>query len=263
MLTGLQSETATPWMPPDRPRSARAAPPHLGRDGVLLRDRHLTPCHASRRASRRSGSTSCSDSREVGTVRNHLRLVGRWRVGQVGSTRAGRPWLVLRSGELEATQWNGPVLTLDRRALARIGPDLLAAGSDPVDLAARLRRASPARLLGEVVQDQRLVAGMGNMWMSEALWAARVSPWLPLGAAYDDELLEALRRAQAAMRAAVVGARPRWAVYRRTGRPCRRCGTAILGRGQGDANRTAYWCPGCQRGPADDSGGTGDRRSSA
>ena len=37
-------------------------------------------------------------------------------------------------------------------------------------------------------------------------------------------------------------------VYRRAGRPCPRCGTIVRSRGQGDANRTAYWCPGCQAG---------------
>ena len=50
------------------------------------------------------------------------------------------------------------------------------------------------------------------------------------------------------MRAALDGAGGKRAVYRRAGRPCPRCGTPIRSRGQGDDNRTAYWCPGCQRG---------------
>ena len=85
--------------------------------------------------------------------------------------------------------------------------------------------------------------------MSEALWAVRVSPWLPLaagGEARDEELLEALQWARSSMRASVAGARPPRAVYRRAGRPCGRCGTPIVSRGQGDDNRTAYWCPACQ-----------------
>ena len=84
------------------------------------------------------------------------------------------------------------------------------------------------------------------MWMSEALWAVRLSPWLPLAEASDEELLEALQWARTAMRASVAGARPARAVYRRAGRPCGRCGTPIESRGQGDDNRTAYWCPACQ-----------------
>ena len=122
---------------------------------------------------------------------------GRWRVGPVGSTGAGRPWLVLRGEAIEATQWNGPVLTLDHAPVRRLGPDLLADGSDPAALvrAAPPRRAG-SRPLGEVLQDQRLVAGIGNMWMSETLWAVALSPWLPLAQARDDELRAALEWAR-------------------------------------------------------------------
>ena len=138
------------------------------------------------------------------------------------------------------------MLTLDARPVRRLGPDLLAEGSDPAVLVARLRRAEGARPLGEVFQDQRLVAGIGNMWMSETLWAVRASPWLPLAQSSDEQLERALEWARNAMRASVAGARPARAVYRRAGRPCRRCGTPIESRGQGDDNRTAYWCPACQ-----------------
>ena len=182
------------------------------------------------------------------TVRSHLRMNGRWRVGPAGSTGAGRPWLVLRGDTIEATQWNGPVLTLDLGPVRRLGPDLLAETTDPRALVGVLRRAEATRPLGELLQDQRLVAGIGNMWMSEALWAARLSPWLPVAAASDGELLAVLRSARIAMRASVAGERPARAVYRRAGRPCGRCGTPIASRGQGDHNRTAYWCPACQPG---------------
>jgi hypothetical protein len=96
------------------------------------------------------------------TVRSHLRMNGRWRVGAACAVGSGRPWLVLRAGEIEATQWNGPVLTLDLGPLRRLGPDLLAEGSDPAALVPLLRRTDPGRPLGEVLQDQRLVAGIGN-----------------------------------------------------------------------------------------------------
>jgi endonuclease-8 len=182
------------------------------------------------------------------TLRSHLRLSGRWHVGPVGSTRAGRPWLVLRAGGLEATQWNGPVLSLDQGAVRRLGPDLLADATDPADLVPRLRRTEASRPLGEVLQDQRLVAGVGNRWVSEALWASGLSPWLPVGQASDDDLNAALLWARREMRAAVTGPRPGAEVYGRVGRPCRRCRDVIVARGQGDDNRTAYWCPGCQRG---------------
>ncbi len=180
-------------------------------------------------------------------VRSHLRMSGRWRVEQSPARRAGRPWLVLRAGDLEATQWNGPVLTLDAAPARRVGPDLLADGVELPQIVQRLQREDPRRLLGEVLLDQRVVAGLGNMWMAECLWSARVSPWLPLGRATDAELSEALGWARSEMRAAVSGARPTRAVYRRSPRPCARCGTRIRSGGLGDNNRTAYWCDGCQR----------------
>ena len=178
-------------------------------------------------------------------LRSHLRMNGRWRISRRGTTR-GRPWLVLRGGAWEATQWNGPVLTLERRPLHRLGPDLLADDTDVADVVLCVRRASQARVVGEALVDQRIVAGIGNMWVAEALWQARVSPWSPLGTVTDDELARALAWTQDAMRTAVLSPRGPRAVYRRAGRPCRRCCTAIASRGLGDANRTAYWCPTCQ-----------------
>jgi endonuclease-8 len=116
----------------------------------------------------------------------------------------------------------------------------------------RLRAVDQDRLLGEALLDQHVVAGIGNMWLAEALWASRVSPWSRLGAVTDEELAHALGWARDAMRSAVrAPAGPR-AVYRRAGRPCRRCGTPIASRGLGDANRTAYWCPTCQPTPRAD-----------
>jgi len=184
------------------------------------------------------------------TVRSHLRMSGRWTVGPADPARRGSPWLVLRAGAIEAAQWNGPVLTLETRAVLRLGPDLLADTTDPVALVPRLRRGGAGRPLGEVLQDQRLVAGIGNMWMSEALWQVGLSPWVPLASVDGAELLAALTWARDVMRSAVIGTRPRRSVYRRAGRPCQRCGEIIRARGQGDDNRTAYWCPGCQRGPS-------------
>ena len=184
------------------------------------------------------------------SVHSHLRMSGRWRVDPRGTSRVGRPWLVLRGREWEAVQWNGPVLALAGAGTLRgLGPDLLAEGADLAAAARRLRLAAAGRFLGEALLDQRLVAGVGNMWMAEALHGARLSPWLPVADATDEELLAALAEARERMRASLAGPRPARAVYRRAGRPCPRCGAPVRSRGLGDANRTAYWCPGCQRGP--------------
>jgi endonuclease-8 len=182
-------------------------------------------------------------------LRSHLRMSGRWHVGPRGREWRGRPWLVLRGGAWEATEWNGPILTLEERPVRALGPDLLADSTEVGDVVRRVR-GDPLRLVGEALVDQRVVAGIGNVWLAEALWHVRVSPWRRVEDVSDEELAAALRWAREAMLASVRGARPRRAAYRRLGRPCPRCGTPIESRGLGDANRTAYWCPACQPGVA-------------
>jgi endonuclease VIII len=148
-------------------------------------------------------------------------------------------------------QWNGPVLELHARAVGRLGPDILDPDPDLARMVAGLRRGDQGRAVGDALLDQRLVAGIGNIWRAEALWEARVSPWRPLADVSDAELRSTLAVAHRLMSASVEGGRPPRRVYRRTGRACPRCGTAIRSRPQGEPARTAYWCPGCQRGAGD------------
>jgi endonuclease-8 len=180
------------------------------------------------------------------TLRSHLRMSGRWSVQPRGFPLRGRAWLVLRGVEAEALLFGGPVLELHRRALGALGPDILGSPPEIDAMLRRLRSAEQQRTLGETLQDQRLVAGIGNMWMSETLWRMRLSPWLPLGALAEEQRRAVLETAAAAMRAAVEGRRERKQVHGRAGRLCRRCGGLIRSRGQGEANRSAYWCPACQ-----------------
>jgi endonuclease-8 len=181
-------------------------------------------------------------------LRSHLRMSGSWRVLPADAEVVGRPWLVLRGRERQAVLRGGAVLELTDRATKRLGPDIL--GDPPAFQAmlANLRAADQRREAGEAMLDQRLVAGIGNIWRSEALWRARLSPWVRLGRVTDAELLATLGGASQLMRASVEGHRVERIVYRRAGRPCPRCGAPIASRGQGDDNRIAYWCPGCQRG---------------
>jgi endonuclease-8 len=181
-------------------------------------------------------------------LRSHLRMNGRWRVEQRGSARAGKPWLVLRGAEHEAVLWNGGVLELlDARGAPRLGPDILGEPPDYETMLARLR-SYPEREIGDALLDQRLVAGIGNVWRAEALWEARVSPWRRLDEADDAELRFVLEAAHTLMRASVEGPRPARHVYRRAVRLCPRCGPAIRSAPQGEHARTAYWCAGCQVG---------------
>jgi len=176
-------------------------------------------------------------------LRSHLRMKGRWLVRPTGERPVGGAWLVLRGQALEAVLRHGPVLELSRRpSLGHLGPDIMSSPPDLEAMVARFRGADQGRAVGEALLDQRLVAGIGNMWRAEALFLAGLSPWRRLGDVSNDELERVLGAAAAAMQ----GKRRPRLVYRRAGLPCRRCGATILSRAQGDAARMAYWCRTCQ-----------------
>ena len=181
-------------------------------------------------------------------LRSHLRMKGRWRVFPRESPIFGTPWLVLRGREYVGAMFNGAVLELDHGVARRLGPDILAEPPDFEAMLARLRREQQDSAVGDALLDQRLVAGIGNLWKAESLWRARVSPWRPLGAVTDDDLRGVLEEAHRLMRGRLDGVRGQAQVYRRKRRPCPRCGTAIRSWPQGVGARMAYWCPQCQRG---------------
>ena len=118
----------------------------------------------------------------------------------------------------------------------------------PARFLARLRGDDPTRPIGDALLDQRNVAGIGNIWKAEGCWEAPIDPWRAVGDVSDLELAAVIDGIRPRMQlSGVEGPRtikPR--VYRRTGQPCPRCGTRIRSASQGDANRTTYWCPGCQ-----------------
>ncbi|HYY34310.1 MAG TPA: DNA-formamidopyrimidine glycosylase family protein [Gaiellaceae bacterium] len=177
-------------------------------------------------------------------VRSHLRMHGRWFVQPVGRPVLGSPWLVLRSGEWQAVQRNGPVLELGKRNIARLGPDVMADSPDIDGMLVRFRGSDQSREVGEALLDQHLVAGIGNKWKAEVLFATSLSPWLRLRELSDERLREVLQTASQLMRTPRRGN----LVYRRAGLPCRRCGARIASRPQGENARVAYWCPSCQAG---------------
>jgi endonuclease-8 len=177
-------------------------------------------------------------------LRSHLMMRGRWQVEPVTApTRArGTPWLVLRGDTHRALLWHGPVLEFGRRAVDRLGPDVMAEPLDLAGIVARFRSTDQRRRVAEALVDQRIVAGIGNLWRSEALFAAGLAPLRRLCETSDAELGRVVLSAGAAMRTG----RARRAVYGRGGRPCRRCGTVVLVRRIGDTARAVYWCPTCQ-----------------
>ena len=137
-------------------------------------------------------------------LRSHLRMTGRWRLEPRGAKRVGRPWLVLRGATHEGVLWNGPILELGTGDVARrLGPDVL---DEPLELDAivrNLRATDQTRELGVALLDQRLVAGIGNMWKAEALWDVKLSPWSRLRELSDDELRNGVEAAARLMRGGV------------------------------------------------------------
>jgi endonuclease-8 len=193
------------------------------------------------------------------TLHSHLRMTGSWGVYHRGARWRRSPhraWLILRSGEWEAVQFDGPVLELlsDARTrsnpqLAMLGEDVIGEDFDEALFLARLRADDPTRPIGDALLNQSTVAGIGNLWKAEACFAVGVDPWREAGAVGDEEALALVCFARERMARTVregFSARPR-EVYGRAGRPCPRCGTKIRQRGQGENNRLTFWCPGCQR----------------
>ena len=208
---------------------------------------------------------------------SHLMMWGRWRVFATDveppQDKRVRAWL--RTDKGLAVLYNGPVFEImdrdavdDHHRLTTLGPDVLAAPVDSEEFLARLRAPEVAEMeLGDALLDQRLAAGIGNYLKSEILFTAGLDPFRKVGSLADEERLRLAahiprlaRRAYEYEGVTVAPALARvWAargenwygrthyVYRRTKRPCRRCGAAIQARQQGARKRVTYWCPRCQR----------------
>jgi endonuclease-8 len=192
-------------------------------------------------------------------LHSHLGMTGAWAVYRKGERwRRGphRAWLVIAVEDHDVVQFDGPTLELltaqrvrsDPR-LTALGPDILGEQFDEAEVIRRVRGEDPARGVGDTLLDQRVVAGIGNIWKSESCFGAAVDPWRACAATSDQELLSIVRFARTHMAASArdgFTARPR-GVYNRAGKPCPRCGARTRSAGQGEQNRTTYWCPGCQR----------------
>jgi endonuclease-8 len=192
-------------------------------------------------------------------IHSHLRMTGAWGVYAQGK-RWRRPrrcaWLVLQADGQDIVQFDGPVLELmtegrtrfDQR-LAALGPDVLADELDIEKFLRRLRADDPTRGIGDALLDQTTIAGIGNMWKAEGCWEAGIDPWRAVAHISDAEATEILELVRPRMqRSGELGPRAiESRIYGRAGRPCPRCGTAVRARGQGEDNRTTFWCPGCQR----------------
>ena len=200
-------------------------------------------------------------------LRTHMRMNGSWhryRPGERWRRPAARARVVLEVPGAVAVCFDAPVVELfEQRAealhpsLSALGPDLLDPSFDDADTAEALRRLrDPARAswpISAALLDQRAVAGIGNIWRNETLFAERVDPLAPVGG-LDDATLERLvatARRLLTDSARLAPGRAPVRVYRRAGRPCPRCGTLIRSAPLPvEVPRTTYWCPRCQESEA-------------
>jgi endonuclease VIII len=207
-------------------------------------------------------------------LRTHMRMNGSWHI-----YRPGERWQAPRHAmriAIETAAWVAVAFDVydaelvrdaDRHRhprLAALGPDLLGA-FDADQALARVRRAG-ATPIHEVLLDQRVMAGIGNVYKSELLFLSRLHPDTPADAVDDDAWRTVMALAGELLRANVheasgggvvtyrgmrrttgrMNPTERLWVYGRGGRPCRVCGSAIDSRKDGDDARITYWCARCQ-----------------
>ncbi len=197
-------------------------------------------------------------------LHTHLGMHGSWHVYRKGSRWRRPAWsarFVLETNEAIAVCFDAPLVellsasrTADHPALVRLGPDLLSEEFDRGEAFRRLR-ARAGQEIGAALMDQTVMAGIGNVYKSEVLFICGVNPFAKI-ADLEDAILESivdmarkqmqrnLRPGRRRTRSEISSERV-W-VYRRTGRPCARCGTLILHQKQGEQPRSTYWCPHCQ-----------------
>ena len=199
-------------------------------------------------------------------LHTHMRMSGSWIVHRRGQRWQKSPTaarVVLETAEHVVVCFSAPVVELlDDRAVRRhpvlreLGPDLCLPDVDLDDVAARLERlVNPSRILGEVLLDQRVAAGIGNVYKSEVAFLHRLHPLLPFGRVPTDDRLvlwataaRLLRQNLTTRRRTTVPDAPEgtlW-VYDRTGRPCRVDDTAVVQEPSGRDLRLTWWCPTCQ-----------------
>ncbi|WP_157899779.1 Fpg/Nei family DNA glycosylase [Luteitalea pratensis] len=211
-------------------------------------------------------------------LRTHMLMSGSWHI-----YRAGEAWhrspsaarVVVGTAAFVAVGFAVPVAEFvpasaleQDETIGRLGPDLLSPDFDAGEAMARLA-ASGRPTVAEALLEQRSVAGIGNVFKSELLFLARLWPFVPPAEVTEAQWARMMRDAHVLLKANVIdpaeagvltwrGARrttgrsnptQRLYVYGRHGRPCRRCGTAILVRHHGEHNRSTYWCPACQAAP--------------
>ena len=207
-------------------------------------------------------------------LRTHMRMNGSWHIYRPGETWRKRRLdmrIVVATRDFEAVGFNIPIAEFIRGenlarhdSLRQLGPDLLSEDFDESEAVGRIRARRDIEI-GDVLLTQRVMAGVGNVYKSEVLFACGVNPFVLTGTLSDDDVRRLVRTARTFLQMNVSGKlaamttytgfrrttrradpRERLWVYGRARLPCRRCGTPIRVRAQGPDARLTYWCPTCQ-----------------
>jgi endonuclease-8 len=193
-------------------------------------------------------------------LHTHLGMHGSWHLYRAGE-RWRRPGtqarVILETDDgTVAVCFAAPTVETSRtahglRRVGELGPDLCLADADIDEALRRLGQLDSRTEIAVALLDQRVAAGIGNVYKSEACFACRVDPVEPVGTLDVDTTRALFTTAARMLRSNLTTARRSTvdgglAVYGRAGRPCRRCGTPIRSRRQGELARVTYWCPSCQ-----------------
>jgi len=209
----------------------------------------------------------------------HMLMSGSWhlyRTGERWQMGRSRMRVVIRTADWEAVGFNIPVAefhtarSLERSSqVPKLGPDILSESFTVPGGVVRMAgyaRENPDAEIAVVLLNQRVLAGLGNVYKSEVAFAAEVNPFRPMRTITPREMELIVDVAQRYMKANVVDGKgdgivtysgnrrtthamdreERLWVYGRQGQECRRCGATVMMRKQGEQARSTYWCPECQ-----------------
>jgi endonuclease-8 len=208
----------------------------------------------------------------------HMLMSGSWHLYRTGERwRMGRNRMrvVVRTADWDAVAFNVPIAefytsrSLERHSqIPKLGPDILSEQFTVEDGVSRLKKEgaqNPQEEVAVVLLNQRVLAGLGNVYKSEVAFAAGVNPFRAMRTITQREMEAMVDFAQRYMKANVAEGKgdgivtysnrqtthamdreARLWVYGRQGQECRRCGATVMMRKQGVQARSTYWCPACQ-----------------
>jgi endonuclease-8 len=198
-------------------------------------------------------------------LHTHMRMTGSWHLYRLEERWRKRTAQMRVAIEVEgwvAVCFNAPIVDTYRQfdrhrhpGFGRLGPDLCQTNADLDECVARMLDYVPETTpVSEVLLDQHVACGVGNVYRCEVLWAIGLSPFAAVGSLSEADAREVVESSAAMLRANLSSSRrvtvPELkgglAVYGRNGQRCTRCGDTIQVKRAGEMNRLLYWCPGCQ-----------------